>query len=119
MQESARLLAEAMFIREKYISLRLQEHCPTTAKALNEIDEEFDVNVLLNGRELSVERKNGRSEIISRRSNRNNLEGIGWGLFLVLANICVVLIAAEPSRKQPGIVFSTYKHPNRGKYLVN
>lgn len=74
-------MAEAMFIREKYIALSLQEHCPTTAKALNEIDEEFDVDVLLNGREMSVERKIGRSEIISGRSNRNNLDGIGWGLF--------------------------------------
>lgn len=59
MKESARLLAEAMFVREKYMAMSLQEICQTTAKALNEIDDEFNVDIVLKDREIKAERHRG------------------------------------------------------------
>ena len=61
MKEAAKLLAEAMFVREKYMAMSLQENCPTTRRALNEIDEEFNVDIILKNREIKAERHKGSS----------------------------------------------------------
>ena len=59
MKEAARLLAEAMFVREKYMAMSLQENCQTTRKALNEIDDEFNVDIILKNREIKADRHKG------------------------------------------------------------
>ena len=59
MKEAARLLAEAMFVREKYMAMSLQETCQTTLKALNEIDDEFNVDIILKDRGVKADRHKG------------------------------------------------------------
>ena len=59
MKEAARLLAEAMFVREKYMAMSLQENCQTTRKALNEIDDEFNVDIILKNRAIKADRHKG------------------------------------------------------------
>jgi hypothetical protein len=59
MKEAAKLLAEAMFVREKYMAMSLQENCQTTRKALNEIDDEFNVDIILKNRAIKADRHKG------------------------------------------------------------
>lgn len=43
LQQAAKLLVEALFIRSKYMALSMQSFCPTTARKLKTVHEDFDV----------------------------------------------------------------------------
>ncbi|XP_067017602.1 AMP deaminase 2-like isoform X2 [Acropora muricata] len=43
LQQAAKLLVEALFIRAKYMALSLQSFCPTTAKKLKTVHKDYDV----------------------------------------------------------------------------
>lgn len=43
LQQAAKLLVEALFIRSKYMTLSMQSFCPTTARKLKTVHADFDV----------------------------------------------------------------------------
>ena len=43
LQQAAKLLVEALFIRAKYMALSLQSFCPTTARKLKTVHDDYDV----------------------------------------------------------------------------
>ena len=43
LQQAAKLLVEALFIRAKYMALALQSFCPTTARKLKTVHTDYDV----------------------------------------------------------------------------
>ena len=42
LQQAAKLLVEALFIRSKYMTLSMQSFCPTTARKLKTVHADFD-----------------------------------------------------------------------------
>jgi len=42
LQQAAKLLVEALFIRSKYMTLSMQSFCPTTARKLKTVHSDFD-----------------------------------------------------------------------------
>ena len=44
LQQAAKLLVEALFIRSKYMALSMQSFCPTTARKLKTVHADFDVD---------------------------------------------------------------------------
>lgn len=45
LQQAAKLLIEALFVRAKYMALSLQNFCPTTARKLKTVHSDYDVDV--------------------------------------------------------------------------
>ena len=43
LQQAAKLLVEALFIRAKYMALSLQSFCHTTARKLKTVHDDYDV----------------------------------------------------------------------------
>ena len=43
LQQAAKLLVEALFIRAKYMALGLQSFCPTTARKLKTVHTDYDL----------------------------------------------------------------------------
>ena len=42
LQQAAKLLVEALFIRSKYMAMSMQSFCSTTARKLKTVHEDFD-----------------------------------------------------------------------------
>ena len=64
LQQAAKLLVEALFIRAKYMALSLQSFCPTTAKKLKTVHKDYDVEA-----HFTLKRNDSKDEFGKRLFN--------------------------------------------------
>ena len=64
LQQAAKLLVEALFIRSKYMTLSLQSFCPTTARKLKTVHADFDAETHFHLKTQTSEDSFGESETV-------------------------------------------------------
>ena len=59
LQQAAKLLVEALFVRAKYMALSLQSFCPATARKLKTVHTDYDLETHFTLRRNSTEEELG------------------------------------------------------------
>ena len=80
LQQAAKLLVEALFIRAKYMALSLQSFCPTTAKKLKTVHKDYDVEA-----HFTLKRNDSKEEFGKRFFNDWLVTMIKYGNVMYLS----------------------------------